>query len=224
MFGMDTMTFNKIAGAVLGAALLVMGLGIVADGVYHAEKPEKTAINIEVPDTEGDGNAAEADTPKVSLASLMASADAAKGESAFKACKACHTAEDGGKNKVGPNLYGIVDHAIGGRDGFGYSDALKAKASEKWTFDNLNAFLAKPKAFMPGTKMSYGGMKDDAKRADLLAYLRSLAASPVDLPVDAAGAMEQKPETETQATQPKATESSAEQPKAMESSPEPPKE
>ena len=103
MFGMDTMTFNKIAGALLGAALLVMGLGIVADGVYHADKPKKTAINIELPEAD-DGKAAEAEAPKVSLASLLASADAAKGESAFKACKACHTAEDGGKNKVGPNL------------------------------------------------------------------------------------------------------------------------
>ena len=76
MFGMDTMTFNKIAGALLGAALLVMGLGIVADGVYHAEKPEQTAISIAIPEADGQGKSAEAEAPKVSLASLMASADA----------------------------------------------------------------------------------------------------------------------------------------------------
>jgi cytochrome c len=203
MFGMDTMTFNKIAGAVLGSALLVMGLNIVADGVYHAEKPEKTAISIEVPEAEGHGKAAADEAPKVSLASLMASADAAKGEAAFKACKACHTAEDGGANKVGPNLYGIVDDTISGRDGFGYSDALKAKASEKWTFENLNAFLTKPKSFVPGTKMSYGGMKNDAKRANLLAYLRSLSASPVDLPMESASATEQPTETESSTEAPK---------------------
>jgi len=203
MFGMDTMTFNKIAGAVLGSALLVMGLNIVADGVYHAEKPEKTAISIEVPEAEGHGKAAADEAPKVSLASLMASADAAKGEAVFKACKACHTAEDGGANKVGPNLYGIVDDTISGRDGFGYSDALKAKASEKWTFENLNAFLTKPKNFVPGTKMSYGGMKNDAKRANLLAYLRTLSASPVDLPMESVSATEQPTETETSTEAPK---------------------
>ncbi len=153
---------------------------------------------------------------------MLTSADAAKGEAAFKACKACHTAEDGGANKVGPNLYGIVDHPIGGRDGFAYSDALTAKASEKWTFENLNAFIAKPKDFVPGTKMSYGGLKDDAKRADLLAYLRTLAASPVDLPVDQADSTEQKTGTESPAEQPKAMESSAEQPKATESPAEQP--
>lgn len=203
MFGMDTMTINKIVGAALGAVLLVMGLNIVSEGIYHAEKPEKTAIAIEIPEAEGTGNTAAAEAPKVSLASLMAAADVAKGESAFKACKACHTAEDGGANKAGPNLYGIVDHTIGVRDGFGYSDVLKGKASEKWTFENLNAFITKPKAWAPGTKMSYGGMKNDAKRANLLAYLRTLSASPADLPVEAAGATDQTTETDSSTEPPK---------------------
>ncbi len=210
MFGLDTMTINKIAGAAIGAVLLVMGLNIVAAGVYHAEAPEKTAIAIELPEAEGTGTAAEAEAPKVSLASLLASADAAKGENAFKACKACHTVEDGGKNKVGPNLYDIVDHAIGTRDGFAYSDALKEKASEKWTFENLDAFIAKPKAWAPGTKMGYGGMKREAQRADLLAYLRTLSANPVALPADAA---EQPKAEEAAAEQPTTTEPAAEQPK-----------
>ena len=97
MFGMDTMTFNKIAGALLGSALLVMGLGIVADSVFYAKTPKQTAINIELPETEGAGETAAAKEPEVSLASLLASADVAKGEKSFKACKACHTIESGGK-------------------------------------------------------------------------------------------------------------------------------
>ncbi len=221
MFGMDTMTFNKIAGAFLGAALLVMGLNIVSEGIYHAEKPEQTAIAIEIPEGEDDGKAAAAETPMVSLASLMASADAAKGESAFKACKACHTAEDGGANKVGPNLYGIVDRAVASHEGFAYSDALKGKASETWSFEHLNAFILKPKDWAPGTKMGYGGLKNDAKRADLLAYLRTLSANPVDLPVESAA---QPTETQPSAEQPAETQPSAEQPKAMDGSAEPPKE
>ena len=210
MFGMDTMTFNKIAGALLGAALLVMGLNIVSDGIYHAEKPEKTAIAIEIPEGGDDGKAAAAEAPTVSLASLMASADAAKGESAFKACKACHTAEDGGANKVGPNLYDIVDRAIASHEGFAFSDALTSKASEKWSFEHLNAFILKPKDWAPGTKMGYGGLKNGAKRADLLAYLRTLSASPVALPVESA---EQPTEAQPSAEQPKVMDGLAEQPK-----------
>ncbi len=182
MFGMDTMTFNKIAGAVLGAGLFVMGLNIVSDTIYHAEKPEEAAINIEVAEAETDTAAKDA-APAVSLASLMASADAAKGETNFRACAACHTAEEGGANKVGPNLYGIVGAKKAHLDNYAYSPALKERHAEDWSFENLDAFLKSPKGYLKGTKMGFGGLKDDAKRADLLAYLRTLSATPAPLPV-----------------------------------------
>ena len=185
MFGMDTMTLNKIAGAVLGTGLLVMGLNILSDTIYHAEKPEQAAINIEVAEGEGEGQgAAKEEAPAVSLATLMASADATKGQAVFKACQACHTAEEGGANKVGPNLYGIVGAKKAHIDSFAYSDALKAMHDQDWSFENLNEFIKNPKGYVKGTKMAYGGLKDDAKRADLLAYLRSLSATPAPLPTE----------------------------------------
>jgi cytochrome c len=186
MFGMDTMTINKIAGAVIGSGLLVMGLNIVSDSIYHAEKPEVAAIKIDVPETDA---AAESEAkPMVSIASLLATADASKGEGAFKACQACHTAEKGGANKVGPHLWDIVNRPIASVADFTYDEALTSKSSDKWTFENLNEFIRKPKAFAPGTKMGFGGIGDDAKRADLLAYLRTLADAPAELPAPEAAA------------------------------------
>ena len=114
----------------------------------------------------------------------MSSADADKGQAVFKACQACHTAEEGGANKVGPNLYGIVGAQKAHLDNFAYSDALKAMHDQQWTFENLNEFIKNPKGYVKGTKMAYGGLKDDAKRADLLAYLRSLSANPAPLPTE----------------------------------------
>ena len=183
MFGMDTMTINKIAGAVLGTGLLVMGLNILSDSVYHAEAPEEPAIAVEVAESDS-GEAAKEEAPAVSLATLMASADATKGQSVFKACQACHTPEEGGANKVGPNLYGIVGAKKAHLENFAYSDALKGMHDQDWTFENLNEFIKNPKGYVKGTKMAYGGLKDDAKRADLLAYLRSLSANPAPLPTE----------------------------------------
>jgi len=102
--------------------------------------------------------------------------DAAKGEKVFKKCKACHTTEAGGKNKVGPNLSGIVGKAAGAAEDFKYSDAMKEAAAGGLVWDeaNLDAFLEKPKKFMKKTKMSFGGVKKDAKRADLIEYLKGL--------------------------------------------------
>ena len=102
--------------------------------------------------------------------------DAAKGEKVFKKCAACHTTEAGGKNKVGPNLSGIVGKAAGTAEGFKYSDALMEKAAEGLVWDeaSLDAFLTKPKDFIKKTKMSFGGVKKDDQRADLIEYMKGL--------------------------------------------------
>lgn len=180
---MDSFELNKIAGAILGTFLLVLGLQSVAGILYHSEKPEKPGFEIEVADA-GDGEAAEAGTEEaaaVPLATLLASASADAGQSQAKKCAACHTFEEGGPNKIGPHLYDVVGRAKASVADFAYSDAMKAKGGD-WTYEDLAAFIADPKGFVPGTKMAFAGVKNDGQRADLIAYLRSLAANPVPLP------------------------------------------
>jgi cytochrome c len=183
---MDSFEFNKIAGAVLGTLLITLGLGIVAEEIFHGEAPEKQGYAIAVAEDEGQAGEAGAETAAVAIATLLQAADPAKGQAAAKPCTACHTFEKGGQNKVGPNLWDIVNRNIAVHEGFAYSDALKAKSGEQWTFDELDAFIRDPRSYAPGTKMTYAGLKRDNSRADLLAYLRTLSDNPAPLPPAAA--------------------------------------
>ncbi len=176
---MDSFEFNKIAGALLGTALAVFGLQTLGGMIYHAETPEKQGFVIaeaEAVEAEG-GEHAEAKP----IGALLATASAEKGAAAAKACLGCHAFDKGGANKTGPALWDLVERNIGSHEGFGYSEALVAKKGEKWTYENLSAFLADPKKWAPGTKMAIK-IASDAKRADLLAYLGSLSDSPKPFP------------------------------------------
>ena len=118
-----------------------------------------------------------------SIDTLLASADAAGGEADTRklGCVACHTFNEGGKAGIGPNLYGVVGAPHGHMEGYNYTAALKAKAGP-WTYDELNAWLTKPAAYAPGTRMTFAGVKSEKERADIIAYLRSLSANPEPLP------------------------------------------
>lgn len=179
---MNSFEFNKMAGAVLGTALVVFGLNELAGVIYHAETPEKPGYLIEVAEaaTGGEEGGGE-QPPAVPLGTLLATADVAKGQAAAKACAACHDFTKGGPNKVGPNLWDVVQRAPGSHEGYAYTDGMKAKSAEPWTYEALNTFLTAPGAYVKGTKMVLKIPKADV-RANILAYLATLSDSPKPFP------------------------------------------
>jgi cytochrome c len=179
---MASLEMNKFAAGIICAGLLAMAAGKVADVMVHPQQLEKNAFVVDIGALESAAAPKESGGPSLDpVMAMLASADVAAGQKIFKKCSACHTADKGGKNKVGPNLYEIVNAGKAGKDSFGYSGALKDFGGN-WDYASLNGFLAKPKAFVPGTKMSFAGLKKVGDRASVIAYLRSLADSPAALP------------------------------------------
>lgn len=177
---------NMGVGALLGTIFVLMSVSIASEGIFHSEAPEKEGFAIvaqEAP-AAGGGEAAPA-AAVVPIAKLLASADAKAGETVFKKCQSCHDVTKGGPNKIGPNLYGLVDRPIASHEGFAYSSPMKdfsKGGSEKWTFDHLNHFLLAPKKQIPGTAMGFAGLPKEQDRANVILYLHTLADAPVPLP------------------------------------------
>jgi cytochrome c len=173
---------NTIAGWVLAGGIAALGFSIVSGMYFAGHEPEKQGFVI--PGVESsEGGAAAAVVP---IGNMMAAADMSKGEAIFKKCVACHTIAQGGANGIGPNLWATVGKPLASHAGFAYSDALKSKGGT-WTFEALNEWLANPKKFAPGNKMTFAGLGNPEERAAVMLYLNSQGSNvPLPSPVEAA--------------------------------------
>jgi cytochrome c len=170
--------FNTIAGWILFAGIVALGSSIVAGEIFHSERPEKMGYPIAGVQQEGEGGAA-AEQP---IEFYLAKADPAKGEQTFNKCMACHNADKGGPNQLGPNLWGVVGLPIAeDRGGYAFSDALK-KVGGSWNWDNLSQWLSSPRTFAPGTKMTFAGLSNPEDRANVIAFLNAHSDAPKPLP------------------------------------------
>ena len=179
---MDSFELNKIIAAVLMVVLLVIGLGKIADGVFHVEKPKNPGYQVEVENKlTSDNTLAALIVEEIDIVAIMALGDIASGEKIFKKCAACHSINKGGKNKIGPALYNVVGRAVGGVNDYKYSKTL-ASYNKEWTFEELNGFLTKPSSYLKGTKMSYAGLRKEKDRASVIKYLNKNSDIPELLP------------------------------------------
>ena len=180
---MDSFEINKIIAAILMVALLIIGLGKIADSVFHVEKPKKPGYAVEVALAVDTNSEASQDVVevKIGISSMMSLGDVASGEKIFKKCAACHSINKDGANKIGPALYNVVGRKVGRVNGYKYSKALAAYDKE-WTFEELNGYLKKPASYIKGTKMSFAGLRKEKDRASIIKYLNQNSDNPNPLP------------------------------------------
>lgn len=174
--------WNKIFGAVLATGLVIL---LVREGsalVYHNETPEKMGYFVDAPE-EAAASAAEAVLPP-DWGTVLPIADLGAGEAAFARCQSCHTMNSGGANGIGPNLYGVLGGPLLHSAGFAYSDALQAHKAQapNWTYDEMDQFLTAPARHVPGTKMSFAGIRDTATRINLIAWMRAQGSGGMAVP------------------------------------------
>jgi cytochrome c len=179
---MNGFEFNKLLAAILVAMLVAMISGFVAHKLISPEKLTKNVYVVEGVATTPEGSSATAPAGPPPIGPLLAKADVGAGEKYARVCGTCHSFGKGEAAMIGPNLYGVVGGPHAHMEGYDYSDAMKAMHDKMWTFDELNEFLYNPRAHIPGTKMTFAGIKDDQTRANVIAWLRSLSDNPVPLP------------------------------------------
>ena len=180
---MDSFELNKIIGAVLLTALIIIGLNKFADFLFHIDKPEQSAYKIEGLETVDVANVSveKKVEEKVNIVQLLSLGDIAHGEKVFKKCSACHMVAADGKNMIGPNLWGVIGRNAGSITDYNYSKAMIAYGKE-WSFEEMNAYLIKPQAYIKGTKMAFAGLRKEKDRASVILFMNSKSNNPKPLP------------------------------------------
>jgi len=189
---MDSFEMNKFIGALLGTVFIVFSISIVSESIFASPVPEQPGYAIAAAEAEAGAGGTGAAPTEEPIAVRLQTADAAAGEALFKRCAACHTDDASGGNKIGPNLWGVVNRPVASHEGFSYSAAMQEFSqggTVHWDYDHLDHFILAPKGLVRGTAMSFAGLKSPTDRANLIAYLRTTADTPEPLPeAPAAGA------------------------------------
>ena len=171
----NSLELNKIFAAILTAGVTFGMAGLVGRLIVHPTMPKQAAIQIGEP-AAAPVAAAPAAPALEPITPLLAAANVQAGQQlAQRQCASCHSFNEGGRNGVGPNLYGIIGANHARADGFNYSAAIRGMAGKPWVYEEMNAWLANPRAYAPGNKMTYAGLASVQGRADLIAYLRSIS-------------------------------------------------
>ena len=171
---------NKIIVSIIFAIILFLGINKVTDVIFYVEKPEKSAYQVASITTVASTASAETSSETGNIMAIFASTSAAEGAKVFKKCAACHSIAEGGKNKIGPALWGVLGRQAGSLQDYKYSKAMAAHG-KKWSFEEMNGFLTKPKDWIKGTKMAFAGLKNAKERAAVILYMNENSDSPLPL-------------------------------------------
>ena len=174
---------NKIIVSVILAIILVFGINKIADVIFYVEKPEKSAYQVDSVTTVASTTTTETNSvgsDSGNIMALFASTNADDGATVFKKCAACHSIAEGGANKIGPALWGVIGRKAGSSPNYKYSKAMAAY-SKNWSFEEMNGFLIKPKDWIKGTKMSFAGLKNAKDRASVILYMNKNSSNPLPI-------------------------------------------
>lgn len=170
-FGISVLAFSVLVSRLLYQPKKMVKRGFEVEIKAEANDEVENIGGVKTGNLSDIKSSKKSSTETVDIATMIKNADIDAGAKVFKKCATCHTLTQGGANKVGPNLYGVIGKKRASISGFSYSNAMKAKGGV-WTIEDMNIWLAKPKDFVPGTKMGFAGLKKDKDRANVIAYLK----------------------------------------------------
>ena len=177
---MDSFEINKIITAVLLVVLVVFGVGKISDLVFEVKKPDIDGYKVEVNVAGATATQASSES-QIDITTLLAMGDVEHGKKVFKKCAACHSINQGGKNKIGPKLWNVMFRPVGSVTDYKYSKALSSYKKD-WNWEEMNGFLIKPSTWIKGNKMGFAGLKKEKDRASVILYLNQSSDSPKQLP------------------------------------------